>query len=498
MDNEIGEIDCINFGIYSTQEIISMSTCKIDNTKKSGHNSVYDLRMGTIENHQECETCNQNSEICPGHFGYIELNEPIIHPLFYRRVESYLRCFCIKCYRLILQPDQFYLSELNKFKGEARFTKILDKIKKTDICCHEDCQNEQPEFKYSPTENIISMIYQVKAKGKVNIVMTVDEIKKIFDNISDEDVDLLGFDPKYTHPKNLIMCVMPVIPPCDRPYVKVDGHICDDDLTIQYIDIIKLNNSLLEEDLSEAKKQKIMAGLRFRILTTFNNSQGRAKQTTNARPIKGIKERLTGKDGQLRNNMMGKRCEQTARTVIGPEPTLKLNQVAIPREVAQTLTIPVKVANFNIKQLTEIVNSGKANYVLKNGGKTRINLEKALFKTGTRLMGGDIIIRNDKEMPIKTGREILQKGDLLKRDGKIFDKIEYPSQREYKLEIGDIVERHLQDYDWVLLNRQPTLHSGSMQAMQVIIKPHKTFRFNLAICKQFNSDFDGKISYCRQ
>ena len=43
-----------------------------------------------------------------------------------------------------------------------------------------------------------------------------------------------------------------------------------------------------------------------------------------------------------------------------------------------------------------------------------------------------------------------------------------------------------------------SLHSGSMQAMQVIIKPYKTFRFNLAICKQFNSDFDGKISYCRQ
>lgn len=749
MDDEIREIQSINFGIYSTEEIIAMSTCKIDNPKKSGHNSVYDLRMGAIENNQECETCNQNTESCPGHFGYIELNEPIIHPLFYRRVEAYLKCFCIKCYRLILQEDQIYLSELNKFKGETRFINILEKVKKTDICCHEDCQNEQPEFKYSPTENTISMVYQVKSKSKVNIVMTVDEIKKIFDNISAKDVELLGFDPKYSHPKNLIMCVLPVIPPCDRPYVKVDGHICDDDLTIQYIDIIKLNNSLLEDDLTETKKQKIMAGLKFRILTTFNNSQGRAKQTTNSRPIKGIKERLTGKDGQLRNNMMGKRCcesntpillwngktkkaselvigdiiigddgnkrtitdifsgkdqmykviqgrgdsyivnsqhiltlrfnkhkhicfsntrgwiikwfdkneirmktksfgedykslekfskcindsdifdisiqdylklnkttqnsflgiklstcinwehknvnidpyllglslgnekykyipsefiinhknirlkllaglidnialieengkivrfsqlneniiekvdfiskslgfstriedsiltiyghgleeiptklkhlsssknmnsywikienvgignftgfeidnnkrflladftithncEQTARTVIGPEPTLKLNQVAIPKEVAETLTVPVRVANFNIKQLTEIVNSGKANYVLKNGGKTRINLEKAIFKSGTKLLGGDIIIRNGKEIQVKSGREILQKGDQIKRDGKLLEKVEYPSKREYKLEIGDIVERQLQDYDWVLLN----------------------------------------------
>ena len=454
---EIRELDTIQFGIYSPHEIIAMSVCKIDNPKRSGYNTVYDPRMGTLENNQECETCNMNSDNCPGHFGYIELAETIVHPLFYRRVESFLKCFCIRCYRLLLTEDQILFNDLHKYAGETRFVKILEKIKKINICCHLECQNEQPDFKYSPTETTISMvIVDTKGKSKTSVVMNVDEIKKIFDNILDEDVVLLGFNPKYSHPRNFIMSILPVLPPADRPYVKADGHICDDDLTNNYCEIIKLNNALLDESLTEAKRQKLVASLKFRISTSFNNSQNRNKQTTNARPIKGIKERLTGKDGQIRYNMLGKRCEQTARTVIGPEPTLNVNQVAIPVEVAKILTIPERVANYNIKKLTEIVNSGKANFVLKNGGKTRINLSRAIFKRGTKLVAGDIILRNGKEIPVKTGKEMLIEGDNIRRDGKILEKVDYPGFREYKLEIGDIVERQLQDGDIVLLNRQPT------------------------------------------
>ena len=59
-----------------------------------------------------------------------------------------------------------------------------------------------------------------------------------------------------------------------------------------------------------------------------------------------------------------------------------------------------------------------------------------------------------------------------------------------ELKVGDIVERYLQDNDIVLLNRQPTLHIGGMLAHKVKIKKGKTFRFNLAVCQSFNSDFD--------
>jgi DNA-directed RNA polymerase III subunit RPC1 len=73
----------------------------------------------------------------------------------------------------------------------------------------------------------------------------------------------------------------------------------------------------------------------------------------------------------------------------------------------------------------------------------------------------------------------------------VLDNIKYPKRRSLQLKIGDVVERQLQNGDYVLLNRQPTLHSGSIIAHKVVIRPYKTFRFNLATTSSFNADFDG-------
>jgi DNA-directed RNA polymerase beta' subunit len=330
MNHDTREIESITFGIYSPEEILNMAVCKIDSAKKGiCTGTVYDPRMGTTDSSQRCETCKGNATDCPGHFGYIELNEPVVHPLYYKRVTAFLNCFCLKCYRLILQKDQIFISGLNRYKGEARFNHILEKLKKVDICCQPTgeidsdgepviCGKDQPQIKFTVADSSYSMVYVDSKKNKTSIILTTEEIKKVFDNIINEDIVTLGFDPKLTHPRNFIISVLPVLPPCDRPYVKADNKMCDDDLTNQYIEIIKANNNLVEDDgegpgkkikkkreQRETARQRALASLRFRILTTFNNGQGKAKHTTNGRPIKGIKERLTGKDGQIRNNMMG-------------------------------------------------------------------------------------------------------------------------------------------------------------------------------------------------
>ena len=497
MATDIKEIASINFGIYSPDEILNMSVCKIDNPKKVGYGSVYDPRMGNTDSNKSCETCGENALVCTGHFGYIELAEPIIHPLYYKRVISFLNCFCFKCYRLILTKDQIYLLKLNRAKGENRFLKIQEKITKVDICCHDDCKSCQPKFKLSIAESAIYMSYNNKSKNKSSVIVSTEEIKRVFDNISNDDVKLLGFDPSLTHPKNFIITYLPIIPPCDRPFVKADGNTCDDDITIQYIEIIKANNHLSElieeskesqREIVETKKQKLISTIKFRILTTFNNSAGKAKHTTNGRPIKGIKERLTGKDGQLRNNLLGKRSNQTGRTVIGPDPTLKMGQLAVPELMAKNLTVPEKVTVFNKTKLQKLVNSGEVNSLLKPDNKTRINLKK--FREGTHLIPNDIIVRGDKRITVITGKEKILVGDQIIRNGEFLEKV-IPSNREYIIDIGWTVERKLSDGDIVLLNRQPTLHRASMLAMEVVVRPHKTLRFNLAINKPFNADFDG-------
>ena len=494
MDLDTREIASITFGIYSTQEILNMSVCKVDNPKKSGYGSVYDERMGTTDSSKVCETCGENAQKCNGHFGYIDFNEPIINPLHYRRVVSFLNCFCYKCNRLLLLKDQIYLYGFNKSKGESRFTKIQEKIKKVDMCCHEDCGYDQPSYKFCSTDNSIHRVYEGKDKQKTSVVLTTEEIMKTFTNVSDSDIELMGFDPKIVHPRNLIIEVLPVLPICARPYVKADGNMCDDDLTNQYIEIIKTNNHLAipnensKKELSEVKRQKHLSTLKFRVLTTFNNGQGKAKHTTNGRAIKGIKERLAGKEGQIRTNLMGKRCNQTGRTVIGPDPTLKLGQLGVPYEMAETLTFPERVTAFNIKKLQDLVNEGKVDSILKPDGITRINLKR--FRRGSRLINGDIIIRGIERIPVVSGRELVMEGDNVERNGELVDKI-IPANRNYNISEEWIVERQLQDGDYVLLNRQPTLHKASMMAMQVVVKPYKTLRMNLAITKPFNADFDG-------
>ena len=155
--------------------------------------------------------------------------------------------------------------------------------------------------------------------------------------------------------------------------------------------------------------------------------------------------------------------------------------------MADILTVPVRVAAFNIDILQKLVNEGSVDSILKPDGKTRINLKR--FRRGSRLIAEDIIIRGENRIKVKTGRELVIEGDRIERDGIILDKILHIN-RPYKIELEWIVERRLQDHDYVLLNRQPTLHKASMIAMQVLVKDNKTIRMNLAITKPFNADFN--------
>ena len=539
MSNEhIKEIYSIAFGILSPEEIANMSVCQVENTKLSGCGSVYDERMGRgIDSNLPCVSCKKQPKNCVGHFGHIELNEDIIHPLYYKNVVSFLRTICLECNRILITEEQIYLLGINIYKRERKFKKILEKCEKTDICCH--CNHPHPKVSFNITDNIISLSYkdnslhseEKTSDKKISIELSVQDIKRYLNNISDEDVILMGFDPSRIHPRNMIMSVFPVIPPCSRPCVMAEGHICDDDLTNQLLEIIKSNNTLNSDNTDTIKYKKALQSLKFRILTFYNNSKGKAKHPTNGRPIKGIKERLTGKEGQIRNNLMGKRVEFSGRTVIGPDPRLNFGEMGIPLEISKELTIPERVTSFNKNYLLDIVNNGKANFVDKASTTTRINLKYASLRKGTVLMFGDIVIRKGREILVTNRNIILREGDIIKRNeviisplkntDKVFrngeeipnndklmirrsDVIErngkqipytslllYPTKKRIYLDIGDTVHRHLRSGDIVLLNRQPTLHKGSMLAKKIKVMPGKTFRMNLATTKTFNADFDG-------
>lgn len=427
-------INEIQFGILSKEDILNMSVCEVNNNRIvdiGTPNTVYDSRMGPARPGEDCPTCNQKFEKCPGHFGHIVLNTEIMHPLYYKFALNILRVFCIDCSRLLATKEHLELWNLLKYKSYNRLKHLTAKLLKKNLCCH--CNSVQPRYTFSPTESCFYTIFKTD-DGNVKLPLHTDQIKNIFENILNEDLELCGLNPKYMHPNSFVLSVIPVIPPQARPFIVASNMVCDDDLTLQYTEILKINKHLENNDLGDTKRKKYIQTLVFRVKTLMDNSQGKAKHT-NSRQIKGIKERLTGKDGLIRGHLLGKRTNFSARTVIGPDPTLCTGEVAVPPQVSEILAIPEYVNSINIENMKELLRLGKINHV--NRGEMRFNMKYA---------------------------------------------------KNFDIKVGDLVERQLRDGDFVIINRQPTLHKTSMLAKKVVIRQGKTIRLNLATCAQFNAD----------
>lgn len=494
MEEITNEIAQIEFGILSPEEILKNSSCFVTCVKVcDGGENINSKYMGTIENNQLCKTCEKDVWTCQGHMGHIKLEYPVVNPSYVNHVANVLRCLCFTCYKFVVSFDHLKLE-----KNIKKFVDILLWIKTVKTCYW--CQSIKEPI-YVVNETIID-----ENKNKLDVY----KILRVLENMDNETVRFLGFNPIMSHPKNFIFTIFPVIPPCCRPFVMSDENVCDDDLTYQFTEIIKNNQCLSDNYLakidSRRKKtvlqtsilsnkeiyEKHLGNLEFRISTLFNNTKKKAKHAATARPITTLWERISGKDGIIRNNLLGKRTDQSGRTVITADPTLKMDELGVPYEMAQILTIPVYVTSFNIAYLNKLVREGKVNFLIRSSEpKRNINLRAAINYRGTLLQFGDIIERNGMMITITDTKFQLKHGDVIRRNSIVLKDVKYPEPKNIVLNIGDLVRRQLLDGDWVILNRQPTLHKASMMAMKVVVKPVKTLSINLAITKPFNCDFDG-------
>lgn len=141
----------------------------------------------------------------------------------------------------------------------------------------------------------------------------------------------------------------------------------------------------------------------------------------------GINQRLKGKRGRFRGNLSGKRVNFTGRTVISPDPNLRLDEVGVPEHMAQILTVPVYVTEHNLKAVREWI---------KFRGKPGVPYVHSVKDTN----GNMKMLFNNQRMR-----------DVIAAD----------------LTFGYVVERTLISGDIVLFNRQPSLHRLSIQAFRV-------------------------------
>ena len=130
--------------------------------------------------------------------------------------------------------------------------------------------------------------------------------------------------------------MLPVPPPCVRPSVKQDNsQRMDDDLTHKLSDIVKTNNTLIRKIDGDFRVEVIndwWKVLQYHVATLIDNDIPGLSQAAHrsGRALKSIRQRLKGKEGRIRNNLMGKRVDFSARSVITPDPNIELDELGVP------------------------------------------------------------------------------------------------------------------------------------------------------------------------
>jgi DNA-directed RNA polymerase II subunit RPB1 len=453
----------VQFTVLSPEQIVAQSAAEISkpdtfDRNEPTPNGLFDPRLGVIENNKICITCEQKNNFCPGHFGHINLATPVFYIQFFRHVQNILKFVCYRCSKLLIDNENEAVKEIwNKKMSRQKRWEAISKVSKPKRICQAKengcgCGAKQPTI---GKEGImrISMEWKDAAEGEEpkRIILNAEDVLKIFKRISDTDAETLGFH-KNSRPEHLICTVLPVPPPAVRPSVRNDtGQRSEDDLTHKLSTIIKYNNTL-KNKIEKSNKEQIdmhTTLLQYEVATLIDNtipSMPLSQQRT-GRPIRSLIERIKGKEGRIRGNLMGKRVDFSARSVITPDPNISIDELGVPIKIAMNLTFPEIVHKYNRKEMLELVLNGPDVYP------------------------GAKFVRKTKEQRTIRLRNI--------------------DRSTVTLEDGDVVERHMINGDYVLFNRQPSLHRSSMMAHKVKVMPFNTFRLNVMVTPSFNADFDG-------
>jgi DNA-directed RNA polymerase subunit A' len=459
---KIGEI---YFSLLSPNEIRKMSATKVitaDTYDEDGFPiamGLMDPRMGVIEPGLRCKTCGQRvgKDKCPGHFGHIDLAMPVIHVGHIKIIRDCLRSTCRECGHLLLTDKQRedFFKQLANYEIEGRnttylFKQIITEARKSSTCPH--CNREVGKIELDKPTSL-------RENGKK---LTPSEVREWMEKIRDEDLPLLDINRAASRPEWTILTVLPVPPVTVRPSVTLQsGERSEDDLTHKLVDVIRINQRLQENRDAGAPQlivEDLWELLQYHITTYLDNQTSGIPPARHrsGRPLKTLAQRLKGKEGRFRSNLSGKRVNFSARTVISPDPNLSINDIGVPKRIAEELTVPVRVTIHNIDWCKMMLT------------------KKYTSKTSEYIAGVNYVIKN---------------AEGVKRRIKITDKnAEMVSE---KLEIGSIIERQLMDEDLALFNRQPSLHRMSIMAHRIKVVPGKTFRFNICVCPPYNADFDG-------
>lgn len=447
--NGKSEISKLQFGLLNPNELLKSSVVEVkeedpftDQFQLTPRpNGIFDRRMGTTEKGVLCETCGCDRN-CVGHFGHIRLVKPCFNPLFMGQYVKILHHICVFC------------SSLLNRTGEKR----------RSWC--PSCGLAQPRISRSGLSLTMKFQEQVGTLSEEKLIEP-DDLHQIFSRITDEACSKLNLNPIHSRPEWMVITILPVSPPVVRPSLHTATISSFSDLSFSLLEIIRRNNLLKGKiEKKDENVDEFYVLLQHAVYTMINNEDPSIEPMRlrgMGKRIKSLAERIGRKGGRIRYNLMGKRTSFSGRSVITGDPSIGLEEVGIPIKIAMNLTVPTVVTKDNMSEMRELVRRG------------------ALVHPGARFIRRRLLTPSNVAQTDQNQIIISRTIDLARSHN--------PADR--RLEVGDIIDRHLHDGDVVIMNRQPTLHKLSMLGMKAKIVGGQSFRLNVIPSPAFNYDFDG-------
>jgi DNA-directed RNA polymerase II subunit RPB1 len=465
--NKCANIVGIQFSILSPEEIRRGSVVEVKNRETYKDNKpiidgLFDPRMGVLDPGYVCPTDGLDYIQSPGYFGHLELVRPVFYPQYIPTILKTLNSVCLKCGKLLVNKDKYRhtLAMLPEQRGKIINT-AASKVKQCGAETDDGCGYDKPikivkdnstmviHGEWSTTDNL----GENGKKNVTKVILTIspEVVLQLFKRISDEDVVFLGMHPLWSRPDWMVCQTLLIPPPSMRPSVKHDANQhSEDDLTHILINIIKRNKLVqdrIDNNASQSSIDEGVAHIQYLLMCFVDNRiQNGGLTQRSGRVLKSIKDRLNGKTGRMRGNLMAKRVDYSARSVITADPNISIQELGIPMRIAKNLTKPVVVNKRNRSFLSQLVYNGP---------------------------------------DVHPGAKILER-----KDGKLIT-LKYANRDLLSIEIGDRVHRHMMNGDPILFNRQPSLHRMSMMChLARVMEKGDTFRMNVANTKPYNADFD--------
>lgn len=509
-------IQRLEFELMSAEEVRNRSVVQITNPTLDNRGipavaGVNDLRMGSTDYRLRCETCTKPTQTCFGHFGHIELAEPVFHMLTHTHAFKLLQSVCYFCSNPRVQlTDRAAQRIQRKFhrRPAERFVAMHKLCRTRHVCTH--CGSPQPTFTNplsnhhgraaaKPTSSSnsssggsgnqsqrrkpfarVDLLFGRTWSARARFVCDAQRVEahkpfrpntvlRIFCNVPPAARRALGVP----HPERLLLRVFLVPPPIIRPQVAFaigSRTKANSDLTRILQEMVKLNEALWNHKAQACAEGRaawnpdLWQRLQY-IAAVFMRNDRNGVQVMCHRskvPVRDLSSRLGGKTGRVRGNMMGKRVNNSGRAVITPSPLLPVHEVEIPEAMAMSLTVEEPVTSLNVEDLQRRVDRGAT-------------LHGALF---------------------------------VKHDGKTVDVSAVASRHGWSGRLrllpdrGWAVVRPLKDGDVVVMNRNPSLHMYSLMAHRARIRHSgaSTGTTDAAVhaigvpmptTQPYNADFDG-------